>query len=83
MFDYINIMYTMKDYKPPKPFWAMNIPELVKYNKRCTRIDKYLIFKTKKIKKHRRTKNKKNRRTKKKRRTRNYLSKKEKLKVLN
>ena len=52
-------MYTMKDYDPPKPFWAMSIPELVKYNKRCAHIDKYLIFKTKKRKKHRRTKNKK------------------------
>ena len=37
----------------------MTIPELVKYNKRCNRIDKYLLFKTKKTKKHRRTKNKK------------------------
>ncbi len=81
--DYINIMYTMKDYDPPKPFWAMSIPELVKYNKRCKHIDKYLIFKTKKRKKHRRTKNKKNRKTKKKRRTRKFLSKNEKLKVIN
>ena len=77
-------MYTVKDYEPPKPFWRMTIPELVKYNKRCNRIDKYLLFKTKKTKKHRRTKNKKNRKTKKKRRrTRKFLSKNEKLKVLN
>ena len=76
-------MYTVKDYDPPKPFWAMNIPELVKYNKRCKRIDKFLLFKTKKTKKHRRTKNRKNRKTKKKRRTRKFLSKNEKLKVIN
>ena len=76
-------MYTIKDYIPPKPFWAMTIPELVKYNKRCSMIDKYLIFKTKKLKKHRRTKNKKNRKTKRKRRTRKFLSKNEKLKVIN
>ena len=77
-------MYTIKDYNPPKPFWAMTIPELVKYNKRCSMIDKYLIFKTKKQKKHRRTKNRKNRKTKKKRRrTKKYLSKNEKLKVIN
>lgn len=77
-------MYSIKDYAPPKPFWAMTIPELVKYNKRCSMIDKYLIFKTKKNKKHRRTKNRKNRKTKKKRRrTKKYLSKNEKLKVIN
>ena len=76
-------MYTVKDYDPPKPFWRMTIPELVKYNKRCKRIDKYLLFKTKKTKKHRKTKNRKNRKTKKKRRTRKFLSKNEKLKVIN
>ena len=76
-------MYTVKDYEPPKPFWRMTIPELVKYNKRCKRIDKFLLFKTKKTKKHRRTKNRKNRKTKKKRRTRKFLSKNEKLKVIN
>jgi|TARA_X000000368_G_scaffold234385_1_gene185154 hypothetical protein len=76
-------MYTIKDYDPPKPFWKMSISELVKYNNRCTKIDKYLIFKTKKMKKHRRTKNRKNRKTKRKRRTRKILSKREKLKVIN
>ena len=80
--DYINIMYTVKDYDPPKPFWAMNIPELVKYNKRCNRIDKYLLFKKKKTKKNRKTKNRKNRKTKRKRRTKKFLSKNEKLKVI-
>ena len=76
-------MYTVKDYDPQKTFWRMTIPELVKYNKRCKRIDKYLLFRTKKTKKHRRTKNRKNRKTKKKRRTRKFLSKNEKLKVIN
>ena len=36
-----------KAYKPPKPFWAMSIPELVAYNKKCQRIDKYFLFKRK------------------------------------
>ena len=78
-------MYTIKDYDPPKPFWKMSISELVKYNKKCKKIDKYLLYKSKPSKKHRLTKNRKNRKTKNKRkkRTRRILSKKEKLKVLN
>ena len=75
-------MFSLKDYNPPKPFWAMNIRELVKYNKRCQKIDKYFLFKTKKTKKHRKTKNRKNRKTRRKKRTRRILSKKEKLKVI-
>ena len=27
-----------KAYKPPKPFWAMNISELVSYNDKCKKI---------------------------------------------
>ena len=75
-------MFSLKDYDPPKPFWAMNIQELVKYNKKCQRIDKYFLFKTKKTKKHRKTRNRKNRKTRRKKRTRRILSKKEKLKVI-
>ena len=75
-------MYTIKDYKPPKPFFMMSIQELVKYNKHCTKIDKYLLCKPSKKKKHRRTKNRKNRKTRrKKRKTRRNLSKSEKLKM--
>ena len=44
-------MYSIRSYEPPKPFWAMNIPELVAYNKKCQRIDKYFLFKSKKTKK--------------------------------
>ena len=52
----------------------MNIRELVKYNKRCQKIDKYFLFKTKKTKKYRKTKNRKNRKTRRKKRTRRILS---------
>ena len=38
-----------KAYKPPKPFWAMSIPELVIYNKKCKRLDEY-FFKKKPLK---------------------------------
>ena len=71
-----------KAYKPPKPFWAMNIPELVAYNKKCKRLDEY-FFKKKPLKtpryggsiikrRKRKTRNKKNRKTRKRknRRTR-------------
>ena len=75
-------MYTIKDYKPPKPFFMMSIQELVKYNKHCTKVDKYLLYKSQKKKKHRRTKNRKNRKTRrKKRKTKKNLSKSEKLKM--
>ena len=30
-------------YKPPKPFWAMSIPELVRYNNKCKRLDEYFL----------------------------------------
>ena len=77
-------MYTIKDYIPPKPFFMMSIQDLVKYNKHCIKVDKYLLCKNPKKKKHRRTKNRKNRKTRrKKRKTKKYLSKKEKLKVIN
>ena len=36
-------MNFQKAYKPPKPFWAMNIPELVDYNNKCKRLDKYFL----------------------------------------
>ena len=75
-------MYSLKDYEPPKPFWAMNIKELVKYSKKCQKIDKYLLFKTKKKRKHRKTKNRKNRKTRKRKQTRRLLSRNEKLKVI-
>ena len=42
-------MFSLKDYDPPKPFWAMNIQELVKYNKRCQKIVN-IFFKTKRKK---------------------------------
>ena len=32
-----------KAYKPPKPFWAMSIPELVSYNNKCKRLDEYFL----------------------------------------
>ena len=77
-------MYSLKSYNPPKPFWAMSIPELVKYNKKCQKIDKSFLFKTKKSKKNRKTRNRKNRKTKKKRkRTRRILSKLQKIKLIN
>ena len=59
-------------YKPPKPFWAMSIPELVVYNNKCKRLDEYFFkgkpLKTlraggKNIKKRRKTRNRKNRKT--------------------
>ena len=64
-----------KAYKPPKPFWAMNIPELVAYNNKCKRFDEY-FFNGKPLKtprsggrlikrRKRKTKNKKNRKTRK------------------
>ena len=75
-----------KAYKPPKPFWAMSIPELVIYNKKCKRLDEY-FFKKKKLKtprsggsiikrKKRKTKNRRNRKTRKRknRRTRRKRS---------
>lgn len=56
-------------YKPPKPFWAMSIPELVAYNDKCKKLDKY-FFKGKPLKtpcvggkKRRKTRNRKNRKT--------------------
>ena len=60
-----------KAYKPPKPFWAMNIPELVAYNNKCKRLDEYFFkgkpLKTPRsggaIKKKRKTRNRKNRKT--------------------
>ena len=71
-----------KAYKPPKPFWAMNIPELVAYNKKCKRLDEY-FFKKKPLKtprsggsivkrRKRKKRNRKNRKTRKRknRRTR-------------
>ena len=75
-------MYTINDYNPPKPFFMMSIQELVKYNKHCIKVDKYLLYKTSKKKKHRRTKNRKNRKTRrKKRKTKKNLSKSENLKM--
>ena len=56
-------------YKPPKPFWAMNIPELVAYNNKCKRLDEYFFkgkpLKTPRVggKKRRKTRNRKNRKT--------------------
>tara|TARA_B100002019_G_C21207822_1_gene567682 strand:+ start:527 stop:760 length:234 start_codon:yes stop_codon:yes gene_type:complete len=75
-------MYSIESYNPPKPFWAMSIPELVLYNKKCQHIDKYFLFKSKKTKKNRRTRNRKNRKTKKRRKkTRRILSKSLNLKL--
>ena len=62
-----------KAYKPPKPFWAMSIPELVAYNKKCKRLDEFFL-KKKTLKsprsggpiikrRKRKTRNKKNRKT--------------------
>ena len=71
-----------KAYKPPKPFWAMNISELVAYNNKCKKLDEY-FFNGKPLKtprsggrlikrRKRKTRNKKNRKTRKRknRRTR-------------
>ena len=75
-------MYTVNDYKPPKPFFKMSIKDLLKYNKKCQRIDKYLLSGTRKTK-GRKTRNKKNRKTRKrKKRTIRILSNNEKLKVI-
>lgn len=76
-------MYTVNDYKPPKPFFKMSIKDLLKYNKKCQKIDKYLFSRTRKKKKGgRKTRNKKNRKTRKrKKRTRRILSSDQKLKV--
>ena len=61
-----------KAYKPPKPFWAMSIPELVEYNNKCKRLDEYFLkgkpLKTSRSggaikKKRRKTRNRKNRKT--------------------
>ena len=62
-----------KDYKPPKPFWAMSIPELVAYNNKCKTLDEYFLkgkpLKTPRSggyvikKKRRKTRNRKNRKT--------------------
>lgn len=58
-------------YKPPKPFWAMNISELVSYNNKCKRLDEYFFkgkpLKTPRVggKKRRKTRNRKNRKTRK------------------
>ena len=62
-----------KAYKPPKPFWAMSIPELVAYNNKCKKLDEYFLkgkpFKTPRSggsvikKKRRKTRNRKNRKT--------------------
>ena len=62
-----------KAYKPPKPFWAMSIPELVSYNNKCKRLDEYFLkgkpLKTPRSggsvikKKKRKTRNRKNRKT--------------------
>ena len=72
----------IKAYKPPKPFWAMNISELVAYNNKCKKLDQY-FFTGKPLKtprsggrlikrRKRKTRNKKNRKTRKRknRRTR-------------
>ena len=76
-------MYGVNDYDPPKPFFTMSIVDLLKYNKKCELIDKYLFSKTKNTKKHKKTRNKKNRKTRKrKRQTRRILSNNEKLKVI-
>ena len=61
-----------KAYKPPKPFWAMSIPELVSYNNKCKRLDEYFLkgkpLKTPRSggvirKKRKKRKNKKNKKT--------------------
>ena len=67
-----------KAYNPPKPFWAMSIPELVIYNKKCKRLDEY-FFKEKPLKTprsggsiiKRKKRKKKNRRNRKTRRRKN------------
>tara|TARA_B100000925_G_scaffold246804_1_gene197043 strand:+ start:2959 stop:3243 length:285 start_codon:yes stop_codon:yes gene_type:complete len=60
-------------YKPPKPFWAMSIPELVAYNNKCKRLDEYFLkgkpLKTPRTggsntkRKKKKTRNRKNRKT--------------------
>ena len=75
-----------KAYKPPKPFWAMNISELVAYNDKCKKLDEYFFagkpLKTSRsggniIKRRRRkTRNKKNRKTRKRKNRRTRRRKK-------
>ena len=44
-------MYSIKSYNPPKPFWAMSIPELVLYNKNANTLTNTFSLKRKKQKK--------------------------------
>ena len=75
-----------KAYKPPKPFWAMNISELVAHNNKCKRLDEY-FFNGKPLKtqrsgyrlikrRKRKTRNKKNRKTRKRKNRRTRRRKK-------
>ena len=64
----------MSSYDPPKPFFRMNIKELVKYNNKCVKMDAKKNKERKPDKhnnhnkpiKRRKTRNRKNRRTRKK-----------------
>lgn len=62
----------LERYNPPKPYYEMSIEELIRYNKKCIRLDN-IYFNKRKIggERKRRTKNKRNRKTRKrKKRTR-------------
>ena len=75
-----------KAYKPPKPFWAMNISELVSYNDKCKKLDEYFFagkpLKTQRSggsiikRRKRKTRNKKNRKTRKRKNKRTRRRKK-------
>lgn len=77
-----------KAYKPPKPFWSMSIPELVDYNNKCKRLDKYFLSGSPKktprsggriLNKRRNTRNKKNRKTRRRKNKRTRRKRKKKL----
>jgi hypothetical protein len=66
----------LKKYNNSKPFYEMTMKELLRYNKRCVKLDNLYLYKIKKREKRVITRNRKNRRTRKKRKkTRRILSK--------
>ena len=54
----------LKRYKPPKPFYKMSINELLIYNEKCKKLDKF-YFTSKMRRRKKNTRNRKNRKTRK------------------
>jgi len=63
----------LKRYEPPKPFYKMSISELLRYNEKCKRLDKF-YFTRKMGGKRRNTRNRKNRKTRKRRKRTRKIS---------